>query len=72
MRVLQQLLKSPQVELYECSNPNVHDFKLACEVMEVEDSPQLWLALDENKHPKGEHARRFNSEFKEISVLTND
>ena len=65
-KVLRGLLKILQNELRRC-NPYVQDLKHACEIVDKEDPTSLQLVLNESKRPRGEHARRFNQGFKEIS-----
>ena len=70
-QMLIQLLHVVQIELRR-SNPYIHDFLSAAEIIATQNSPSLRLVIDEEKRPEGEHARRFNKGFKEISVIMDD
>lgn len=65
--VLMNLLRRLQAELRNC-NPYVQDFIQACD-MPAHDVDHAQLVISESARPQGEHARRYNRGFKEVSVL---
>jgi len=66
--VILELLRELQSTLATCNN-YIKDFKSAAEIIADDNSPSLQLVIDEQKRPHGEHPRRFNVGFKEISGL---
>jgi len=64
--VIRELLRELQSTLATCNN-YITDFKSAAEIIADDNSPSLQLVIDEQKRLHGEHPRRFNVGFKEIS-----
>uniref|UniRef100_UPI00358EE1E4 uncharacterized protein n=1 Tax=Myxine glutinosa TaxID=7769 RepID=UPI00358EE1E4 len=68
--MLLTLLQDLQTELHKC-NLYIHDFKQVCEIPSTEIG-QARFVINENSRPQGEHVRRCNRSFMEVSVLMGD
>ncbi|XP_014678517.1 PREDICTED: uncharacterized protein LOC106818313 [Priapulus caudatus] len=68
--MLLTLLQSLQLQLRQC-NPYVQDFIQACDIPAAELG-QVNFVISESARPLGEHVRRYNRSFKEVSVLMAD
>ena len=68
---LQELLSFLQSELRQCNN-YIQDFMSAAEIVAAECPPSLRVVIEEKKIPEGDHPRRYNKGFNEISVIVDD
>ena len=61
-----EIMKILQKELKRC-NGYVKDFKYAFEIANEHPEANFKLQMDDTQRPTGEHARRFNANFNEIT-----